>query len=82
MDRNINELSLYSKTNTMKKQRFDVLSPDGFSIHFSDTYSSEKKAMEAFEQWKKRYEFQGYYSSNNGRIPLTELHNHIKIVKI
>jgi hypothetical protein len=66
----------------MSKQRFDVLSPDGFSIHFSDTYPSEKKAMEAFELWKKRYEHQGYYSSNEGRIPLTELHNHIKIVKL
>ena len=66
----------------MKKERFDVLSPDGISIHFSDTYPSEKAAMKAFEIWKKRYEFQGYYSSNNGRIPLTELHNHIKIVKI
>jgi hypothetical protein len=67
---------------TMTKQTFDVLSPDGFSIHFSDTYSSEKKAMKAFDEWKKRYEFQGYYSSNNGRIPLTELHNHIKIIKL
>jgi hypothetical protein len=66
----------------MAKERFDVLSPDGISIHFSDTYPSEKAAMKAFEIWKKRYEFQGYYSSNNGRIPLTELHNHIKIVKI
>jgi hypothetical protein len=74
--------TITSFTPKKKKQRFDVLSPDGISIHFSDTYSSEKKAMEAFEEWKKRYEFQGYYSSNNGRIPLTELHNHIKIVKI
>lgn len=66
----------------MSKQRYDVISPDGFSIHFSDTYPSEKKAIEAFEKWKKRYEPQGYYSSNNGRIPLNELHNHIKIVKV
>jgi hypothetical protein len=66
----------------MAKERFDVLSPDGFSIHFSDTYPSEKKAIKAFEEWKLRYERQGYYSSNNGRIPVNELHNHIKIVKI
>jgi len=66
----------------MKKQKFDVLSPDGFSIHYSDTYPSEKKAMEVFNEWKKRYESQGYYSSNNGRIPLNELHNYIKIIKL
>ncbi len=79
----INVLPLYSKPNKMKKQRFDVISPDGFSIHFSDTYPSEKAAMKAFEEWKKRYEFQGYYSSNNfGRIDLEHLHNYIKIVKI
>jgi len=66
----------------MKKQKFDVLSPDGFSIHYSDTYSSEKKAMEVFNEWKKRYESQGYYSSNNGRIPLNELHKYVKIIKL
>lgn len=66
----------------MKKQKFDVLSPDGFSIHYSDTYPSEKKAIEAFDKWKKRYESQGYYSSNNGRIFLNELHNYIKIIKL
>jgi hypothetical protein len=66
----------------MKKQKFDVLSPNGFSIHYSDTYSSEEKAIKAFHEWKKRYESQGYYSSNNGRIPLNELHNYIKIIKL
>jgi hypothetical protein len=66
----------------MKKQKFDVLSPDGFSIYYSKTYSSEKKAMEFFMEWKKRYESQGYYSSNNGRIPLNELHNYIKIITL
>jgi hypothetical protein len=74
--------TITSVTPKKKKQRFDVLSPDGISIHFSDTYPNEKAAMKAFELWKKRYEHQGYYSSNNGRIPLTELHNHIKIVMI
>jgi hypothetical protein len=63
--------------------KFDVISPDGFSIHFSDTYSNKKEAKKAFEKWKKNYERQGYYSSvNYGRIPLNELHNYIKIVKL
>lgn len=64
-------------------KKFDVISPDGFSIHFSDTYSSKKEARKAFEDWKKRYEMQGYYSSTNyGRIPLNELENYCKIILI
>jgi hypothetical protein len=66
----------------MKKQKFDVLSPDGFSIHYSDTYPSEKKAIEAFDKWKKRYESQGYYSSNNGRIHLEDIVDYCTIVAV
>ena len=65
-----------------KKEKFDVISPDGFSIHFSDTYSSREEAVTAFCEWKKRYEAQGYYSSNKGRIPLDELENHCQIIKL
>jgi hypothetical protein len=62
---------------------FDILSPDGFSIHFSDTYKTVEEAKKAFRQWKNRYEFQGYYSSTKyGRIPLNELENYCKIVKV
>jgi hypothetical protein len=64
----------------MKKKKYDILSPDGFSIHHSDTYSSPEKAWAAFDEWKKRYEMQGYYSSNRGRIPLDELKNHCELV--
>lgn len=64
-------------------QKFDVISPDGFSIHFSDTYKSKREAMTAFQEWKKGYERQGYYSSvKYGRIPLDELENYCQIVKI
>jgi len=63
--------------------KIEVLSPDGFTIEFGKPYyPSKKKALEAFDKWKKRYELQGYYSSNNGRIPLEELENHISIRKI
>lgn len=65
-----------------KKKRYDVISPDGFSIHFSDTYKSVEEAEEAFEVWKKRFEMQGYYSSNRGRIPLDELKEHCRIVEV
>jgi hypothetical protein len=66
-----------------KKQKFDVISPDGFSIHFSDTYKTREEAITAFCEWKKRYETQGYYSSTKfGKIPLDELENYCQIVKI
>lgn len=64
------------------KEKWDVISPDGFSIHFSDTYPTKESAMFAFTDWKKRFEQQGYYSSNNGRIPLDELEQHCKIIKL
>lgn len=63
-----------------KKIRFDILSPDGFSIHPVDTYSSPEAAWAAFDEWKKRYEMQGYYSSNRWRIPLDELKDHCKLI--
>jgi hypothetical protein len=67
----------------MNTKQFDVISPDGFSIHPSDVYPTKKKAIKAFEDWKKRYEIQGYYSSMNyGRIPLDELEQECQIVQI
>lgn len=65
----------------MKAKRYDVLSPDGFSIEINVGYNSRKKAKEAFERWVKRYEKQGYYSSNNGRIPLDELEQHCHLIE-
>ena len=62
---------------------YEVLSPDRFTIEFDRPYyTSKEKAFEAFDRWKKRYEHQGYYSSNNGRITLGELENYITINKI
>ena len=65
-----------------KKTRYVVISPDGFPIHFSDTYATIKDAKKAFNDWKKRYEGQGYYSANDGRIPLNELNQHCQIIPI
>jgi hypothetical protein len=60
-----------------KKEKIMVLSPDGITIEFDKMYyPSMEKAKESFEKWKTRYEIQGYYSSNNGRIPLNELENY------
>lgn len=59
-------------------KKYQVLSPDGFTIEFDKWYyRSMKKAKEAFENWKQRFEQQGYYSSSRyGRIPLNELENY------
>jgi hypothetical protein len=62
---------------------YQVLSPDGITIEFDKwSYPTLKKAEQAFENWKKRYEQQGYYSSNFQRIPLNELKSHCQIKKI
>lgn len=60
-----------------KAKKIQILSPDGFTIDFQKSfYKSFDEAMTAFDQWKQRYEGQGYYSSNEGRIPLNDLINH------
>jgi len=75
----IGSASLNKKDKAMGK-KYDVISPDGFEIHPTETYPSKKAAEAAFEEWKKRYEMQGYYSSVNfGHIPLDELHEYCKL---
>ena len=65
-------------------KKFQVLSPDRITIEFDKPYyASKDEAFEAFDRWKKRYEFQGYYSSNDyGRIPLEELEDYIYVREI
>ena len=59
---------------------YEVLSPDGFTIEFDRPYyTSKERAMIAFNEWKERFRRQGYYSSNNGRIPLEDLENYMTI---
>jgi hypothetical protein len=62
---------------------FDVLSPDGFSIHPSDVYESKREAKRAIKEWIKRYERQGYYSSmDHGHIPLNKIHEYLQIIEL
>ena len=56
-----------------------IISPDGFTIHPTETYTTPEKAWIAFDEWKKRYEVQGYYSSNRGRIPLDQLKEYCRL---
>jgi len=60
---------------------FDVISPDGIPLDF-ESYKSEAEARQAFKTWAKRFEFQGYYSSNNGRIALDDLQSNCRLVAI
>jgi len=41
---------------------YAIYSPDGFTITI-DNFNTKKEAKEQFNQWLKRYECQGYYSS-------------------
>ncbi|HTD42332.1 MAG TPA: hypothetical protein VK671_16995, partial [Mucilaginibacter sp.] len=69
---------------TKKKQKFDILSPDGFSIRIGvEPFTSMKKAREYFLEWKDRFKIQGYYSSvPYGRIPLEDLEDYCEWVVI
>ncbi len=68
----------------MSKRKYQVLSPDGFTIERDVvTYTSRKKAMEAFNQWKNNYKQQGYYSSTNyGRIDLLDLEDFCQFITL
>lgn len=79
-DINLDEVEIYKQ---VFEEKFDVLSPDGFSIHFSDVYDTEEQAKEAMIEWAKRYEFQGYYSSvKYGRIPISEIPKYCEIISV
>jgi hypothetical protein len=82
--KSLGEILGFLKTKKIMKtsKRYNVISPDGFFIERVATYKSRKEAIAAFEVWKKRYVLQGYYSSNNGRIPLEELADFCRIVEV
>jgi hypothetical protein len=57
-------------------KKYIVLSPDGFTIDFIQSYESKKEALYAFNQFKNRFKAQGFYSSiNYGKINLSDLKN-------
>lgn len=62
---------------------YEVLSPDGFPINL-EGYKSKKQANVGIEEFVKKYERQGYYSTvQNGervQIPLGEIKQHCRIV--
>ncbi|MDP3558108.1 MAG: JAB domain-containing protein [Bacteroidota bacterium] len=66
------------------KKRYDILSPDGFSIRIGvPAFTSRKKALEYFKMWQERYRIQGYYSSvPYGRIPLEDLEDYCQWIEV
>jgi hypothetical protein len=64
-----------------KKLVYDINSPDGIGMYMDKVYSTPQNAQIGFEEWKKRFEHQGYYRDNNrNMIPLNELRNHCRLV--
>ena len=65
----------------MSKAKYDVISPDGFSISRDKKFSSVKSARKNLNEWIERYKIQGYYSSSQyGRIALTDLDKYCSII--
>jgi len=58
----------------------NIISPDGFDISM-DNFNSKEEAWAYFDEWVKRYEHQGYYSSCKGRIPLDQLKNYVREIE-
>jgi len=65
------------------KKKYDILSPDGFTIRIGvEPFSSKKIAQDYFKKWKDRYQVQGYYSSvPYGRIPFNDLEDYCELVE-
>jgi hypothetical protein len=62
-------------------KKFDILSPDGFSIKPTGFFNKPETAWKYFETWKRRFELQGYYSTGSReRIPLDVLKDYCKLI--
>lgn len=67
-----------------KRKRYDVISPDGFTIRIGvPPFISKKERRKYFEWWKKRLKQQGYYSSvPYGRIHLDDLEDFCEWIEL
>jgi hypothetical protein len=64
--------------------KYQILSPDGFTIEFSkEYYKTKKDALKSFENWLDRYKVQGFYSSTNyGKIHILDIKDYCQFIKI
>jgi hypothetical protein len=52
-------------------------------MYHSKTFDTKEDAMNAFNEWKKNFENQGYYSSSQyGRISLDKLFDYCELIEI
>ena len=63
------------------EKHYMVISPDGIDIS-GKLHKTPKEAKAELMEWVKRYEHQGYYSSSNGRISLSELPEECTIIEV
>jgi hypothetical protein len=62
--------------------KYQIISPDGFTIENKEFYKSKKEALECYERWIEQYKTQGYYSSNlYGRIYWWDVHKYCEFKK-
>lgn len=71
-------------TSKSKKKKYDVISPDGFTIRIGvDPFTSIKERDKYFKMWKDRFSRQGYYSSvKYGRIHLADLADYCEWIEV
>ena len=63
--------------------KYQILSPDGFTIEPVEAYPNKEEAIDAFVRWKEGYRKQGYYSSNEyGRIHPSDLQDYCQFKEI
>lgn len=59
---------------------FNYQSPDGFTISYDD-FATRSEAQQFYKEWKQSFIRQGYYSSNYGRIALSDLDEHCELIR-
>lgn len=61
---------------------FQVLSPDGFTIHQTKVYKTRKEAIKAAKEWIQSFSGQGFYSYRMQRISLSDALELCEIIEV
>ena len=71
---------------TKAKTQYEVLSPDGFPIDMESNFTTFEQANKAIDNFVKRFEMQGYYSTikdgQRYQMPLDEIKLNCKIITL
>lgn len=62
----------------LERYEFNIESPDGITIHM-DNFPTLSEALNFYNEWKKRFEAQGYYSANSRKIDLGSIDWYCKV---